>query len=338
MWIEQLVEESLGKGGRGLLVFYDEDLTAAADWPDDFTVVQVVEDTEAPDPTQAAVDALAAAGRPVAQVRVPPAATLDATNRLGVLARLFAGWNVAVAVFGYLNEIPFAGQPAVEGYKRYARDLREATGDLPFPDSQLTRLSPEGTVAALTLYHGALPAAGLSEDDLAAAARNLGAASLDDPAAVLAATIALLRDQGRLGYFDVTLNAEPYGPLWDLLYSYVRRFANQVLRCPVKIRSGPRDYHSTEQSEVDGPPELLSLRLMIRNPEPMLAGEYSPRFLHAQALGTMMAMRDAGRPVLFGTLETTNDGPAVVALLTRTAQLLEGRELATEDPRAPAPV
>jgi hypothetical protein len=339
MWIEQLVEESLGKGGKGLLVFYDEDLTAAADWPDDYTVVQLVEDTEAPDPTQAAVDALAAAGRPVAQLRVPPAATLDSINRLGVLARLFAGWNVTVAIFGYLNEITFAGQPAVEGYKRYARELREAPGDLPYPDSELTRLSPEGSVAVLTLYHGALPAAGLSEEDLAAAARNLGGTDgLDEPAAVLAAAIALLRDQGRLGYFDVTLNAEPYGPLWDLLYSYVRRFANQILRCPVKIRSGPRDYHSTEQSEVDGPPEVLSLRLLIRNPETMLAGEYSPRFLHAQALGTMLAMRDAGRPILLGTLETTNDGPAVVALLTQTAQLLEGRELATEDVRAPAPV
>jgi hypothetical protein len=199
MWVEQLVEESLGKGGRGLLVFYDEDLSAAADWPDEYTVVQFVEDTEAPDPTQAAVDALAAAGRPVVQFRLPPAANLDSANRLGVLARLFAGWNVTVAIFGYLNEIPFAGQPAVEGYKRYARDLREAPGDLPYPDSQLTRLSPEGSVAVLTLYHGALPAAGLSEDDLAAAARNLGGTGgLDEPAAVLAAAIAVLRAVRRM--------------------------------------------------------------------------------------------------------------------------------------------
>src|SRR5437763_649908 len=179
LWVEQLVEESLGKEGRGLLVFYDEDLSAAADWPDEYSVVQLVEDTEVPDPTQGAVDALAAAARPIAQLRVPPAPTVDPAGRLVVLARLFAGWNLATALFGYLNEITFAGQPAVEGYKRYARELREAPGDLPYPDDHLARFSPAGSPAVITLHHGALPAAGLSEEDLAVPARGLGAA-LDD--------------------------------------------------------------------------------------------------------------------------------------------------------------
>jgi hypothetical protein len=52
----------------------------------------------------------------------------------------------------------------------------------------------------------------------------------------------------------------------------------------------------------------------------------------------MLAMRDAGRPVLLGMLETVNDGPAVTALLDRAGEILAGRELEAGDLRTPAPV
>ena len=73
------------------------------------------------------------------------------------------------------------------------------------------------------------------------------------------------------------------------------------LRVPVKIRTGPSDYHSTEQSETDGPNQLVSLRLVGMQHRPVIAGQYSDKFLLAQARGTWQAMEDANRWILMLT-------------------------------------
>jgi glucose-6-phosphate isomerase len=286
-WIEQVVEESLGKGGRGLLAFPDQDLDAAAEWPDRFAVLRVDEGGgrgDLPDRPLAVLDL----GDPG-----------DPEERLAVTARVFAGWNLAVALLGWLQGITFAGQPAVEGYKRYARELRDARGPLPYPADHLAATAD----GRLALYTGA---SGL---DLPAV----------DPAVALAAACVRLRADGRLGYLDVTLNAEPAGPVWERLGRLATGFASRTLARPVKVRSGPRDYHSTEQSETDGPPDLLSLRVMLRRHEPVARGAYDDRFLHAQALGTVLAMRDAGRPVLLAMLESAADAPLLDDLFAGAA-------------------
>ncbi len=290
-WIEQVVEESLGKGGRGLLVFPGQDLAAARAWPDRSVVLRVDEGNGGG----------GAPGRPLALLRL--AQEPGTAERLAAAARVFAGWDLAVALFGRLQGITFAGQPAVEGYKRYARELRDAPGPLPYPeDAQVSDRN-----GRLVLYHGA---SGL---DLAAAG---------DPAAALAAACSRLLEAGGLGYLDVTLNAEPDGPLWERLRWLATDFANHRLARPVKVRSGPRDYHSTEQSETDGPPDLLSLRVLLRRHETVAAGDYDDRFLQAQALGTMLAMRDAGRHVLLAMLDRAEDATALDDLFSGAAARL----------------
>ncbi len=266
-WVEQVVEESLGKGGRGLLIFHDQDLRLAGAWPDRFSILRIAEGSSARLPD-----------RPLATLNLNDGT--DSLSRIATTARFFAGWNLAVAIIGYLQGITFAGQPAVELYKSYARRLRDAPGELPYPAEEVT-------------------AAGLAE-----LVRSLEAA-------------------GRLGYFDLTVNGAPEGPLWDAACEAGRRFGNEVLRRPVKIRSGPRDYHSTEQSETDGPGDLLSLRILVRDPEPVREGDYSARFLHAQALGTFFAMRDAGRPVLLATVDRDGAADSLKELLDRAATELE---------------
>jgi hypothetical protein len=266
-WVEQVVEESLGKDGRGLLVFYGQDLTSASAWPDRFAVLRVDEGSGTTVP-----------GRPFAQLHL--ATEADSLTRLAVCARFFSGWNLAVALVGYLQGMTFAGQPAVEGYKKYARMLRDGPGELPYP------------------------AEGLSGTELAAVIRSLQAAS-------------------RLDYFDLTVNGEPAGPLWDAAQRAGMRFGNWALQRPAKVRSGPRDYHSTEQSETAGPPGVLSLRVLVSEHEPVEAGDYDSRFLHAQALGAVFAMRDAGRPVLLATVSREDGGEAVTELLEDATARLE---------------
>jgi hypothetical protein len=75
----------------------------------------------------------------------------------------------------------------------------------------------------------------------------------------------------------------------------VRTIGNKLLGVPVKLRKAPADYHSTEQGEMDGPPSLISLRLVARNSEACLVGNYTTTFLHAQAVSTWQAMMETGR-------------------------------------------
>lgn len=291
-WIEQVVEESLGKEGRGLLVFYDQDLRAAAPWPDRFSILRVDEGSRTE-----------LSGRPRAELHLGSAD--DPVASLSVCARCFAGWDLAVALVGYLQGITFAGQPAVEHYKAYARALRDAPGALPYPAEEVAATRS----GRLELSFGASTVPQTNRDRV-------------DAATVLAAVVRSLEDQGRLGYFDLTLNGDSEGSLWEAGHRAGYHFGNQVLNRPTKVRVGPRDYHSTEQSETAGPPDLLSLRVVVKDPERVTAGEYSDRFLHAQALGTIFAMRDAGRPVLLATVRREDAAAALVELLEEAASHL----------------
>jgi glucose-6-phosphate isomerase len=291
-WIEQVVEESLGKEDRGLLVFYDQDMGAAAPWPDRFSILRVDEGS-GPE----------LSGRPLAVLHLESAE--DANARLAACARCFAGWNLTVALVGYLQGITFAGQPAVERYKEYARRLRDAHGALPYPAEDVASTDS----GRLKLYAGAAPVPDMDGEP-------------HDAPAILAAVARSLEGRGRLGYFDLTLNGDSGGPLWEAGRQAGKSFGNRILRRPTKVRVGPRDYHSTEQSETAGPPDLLSLRVLVKDPEPVMAGDYSARFLHAQALGTIFAMRDAGRPVLLATVGRADGAVALEELLDGAAARL----------------
>jgi len=256
-WVEQVVEESLGKGGRGLLVFSGQE--PAGGWPDRHAVLRVDEG-----------GGTACDGAPVAALRL--------AGGLAAAARLFAGWELAVALLGYLQGITFAGQPAVEAYKRHARELRLGDGPLPYPPDAL---DVAGLPAALATAAGGAPA-----------------------------------------YLDLTVNADPGSGAWDEARSEMLRLGNRVLRRPVKLRWGPQDYHSTEQSETDGPPGVLSVRVLVRRTEAVAAGEYADRFLHAQALGTVRAMREAGRPPLLVVLEDLRDAGRLAGAIRDAGELL----------------
>jgi glucose-6-phosphate isomerase len=319
-WIEQLVEESLCKSDKGLLVFADQHLGAHAD-PARLVRLEVRARTatSVEGAAHATGDGDADAGRDRAQAAplldIPTAAfelRVDAAEPAGRLAgagRLFAGWSLVVAVVGYLADLVFAGQPGVESYKRYARELRDAPGPLPFPTTDLVPLVEERDGHAATigsLWLGALDAR--RRADVAAAASTLPAAAGhgDEVARHIAATVFALRAATSLAYLDLTVNGDPTGPDWARLHDALRRLAGEVVGVPCKIRSGPRDYHSTEQSQVDGPPEMLSLRVAVRNLPAVGKGHYDDRFFQAQSLGTVLALRDAGRPVLLALLDDDN--------------------------------
>jgi hypothetical protein len=237
--------------------------------------------------------ALQAAGHPVLKLTVP---LKDVGVPLGLpeLAGLFLGFKLTVATFGTLHDIVFVGQPAVEAYKKYARDLRESPEPVTFNDTP-----HKATFRSLTLYYNSVMKTALH--DVSCLTTN------SDAVEVYAAILRIAKRQGWFRYKDFTFNGELTPALRAVFEDARRTLVNGALKMRGKIRTGPSDYHSTEQSETDGPNELISTRFVALNHEPIAVGNYPDKFLLAQARGTGQAMEDANRWVLMVTMPELND-------------------------------
>jgi transaldolase/glucose-6-phosphate isomerase len=116
LWVEQLVAESTGKQGVGILpVIEDPPGLAAAHGPDRMTFVLREED----DAALARVHGLLPEGEPVFEVVVDDPAALAAE---------FVHWEWAVALFSALQGIEPFGQPDVESAKAVTRGLLSGDG------------------------------------------------------------------------------------------------------------------------------------------------------------------------------------------------------------------
>lgn len=132
-WVEQLVAESTGKDGKGILPVVGEPLGSADLYGDDrvFVSLELADDTS----THAALDVLAEAGHPVIQL------ILDDLYDLG--AQYFL-WEMATAVAGAVIGIHPFDQPNVESAKVRAREMVDAyqeKGEL--PEGKTEELSAE---------------------------------------------------------------------------------------------------------------------------------------------------------------------------------------------------
>ena len=124
-WLEQLLAESTGKVGKGLIPVDRETLGAPDVYGDDRAFVYV-RLSAAPDAAQdAAVEALERAGQAV--IRIP-------VSEVEALGQEFYRWEMATAVAGAVLGINPFDQPDVEASKVVTRELTdayEATGALP---------------------------------------------------------------------------------------------------------------------------------------------------------------------------------------------------------------
>src|SRR5579884_2854536 len=124
-WLEQLLAESTGKQGRGLIPVDRERLGPPEVYGDDriFAYLRLAPE---PDPEQdAAIDRLEKAGQPVVRI------SLDDKYDLG---REFFRWEIATAVAGSILGINPFNQPDVEASKIATRKLTaeyEKSGSLP---------------------------------------------------------------------------------------------------------------------------------------------------------------------------------------------------------------
>jgi transaldolase/glucose-6-phosphate isomerase len=289
-WLEQLVAESLGKAGRGIVPVDGEPLASPERYGDDrlFVYVRLV---SAPAREQdAAVDALARAGRPVLRIDVERPAELGAE---------FFRWEIATAVAGArLGVNPF-DQPDVEAAKVAARRLTaryEETGELP--------------ASAPLVREGALEAH--------ADPRNAAALDATTLRRLVASHLARLRPHD---YFAVNAFVERSDAAERELAG-LRRAVRDAHGAATAIGFGPRFLHSTGQLHKGGPNSGVFLEITAEDAADLEVPGRKIRFgalKDAQALGDFEVLCERHRRAL--RLHVA-DGDAVAGL-ARVRQLVE---------------
>ena len=141
-WIEQLIAESTGKDGKGLLPVDLEPECAAHTYGPDRLFVHLRLD----DAADARVQAIAAVGHPVLCLQLADAGDLGAA---------FFHWEIATAIAGFFLGIHPFDQPDVEAAKKLARQMvatYQQRGALPAPAPDLVDgLALYGPVRGTTL-------------------------------------------------------------------------------------------------------------------------------------------------------------------------------------------
>jgi transaldolase/glucose-6-phosphate isomerase len=115
-WVEQLVAESTGKDGRGIVPVDDEDVGRPHVYGDDRVFVYVHATDEGDDAQDAAIAALEHAGHPVIRIAV--------RDRMDLGKELFR-WEIATAVACSILGVHAFDQPDVEASKRATATLIE---------------------------------------------------------------------------------------------------------------------------------------------------------------------------------------------------------------------
>ena len=264
LWVEQLIAESTGKLGTGVVPITGEPLTAAATHGRDRFFVRVTLPRSAPDEANdAAIRRLKAAGAPIADIEMVGTFALGAE---------FLRWEIATAIAGALLRVNPFDEPNVQQAKDATRRLLneyQASARLPFPAP--TGRLPNGATLALT----------------EAARRELRG---QDAAAILT----LLRPSD---YFALLAYVGPDQAIADTL----RTFRNQVrdrTAVATTLGYGPRYLHSTGQLHKGGPNTGLFVLLTAGAVEdvPIPGQPFSFGTLEfAQALGDFASLDAAGR-------------------------------------------
>ncbi len=307
-WIEQLMEQSLGKGGKGVVVFPDQGLNSSAPGyrAEQMLHVSVVSSWQEQ------------SGQHNFQLVQPYLADGGEGNSLALLAALVAsclGWQVTMALYALFADIRFATEPAVESYKRIARSLRES--------SRLSVLESLNTdVWSSKAEPGHMQLA--CPPDV----QNRQQIAHETPSVLFAQALSAHTRVHTMLYLDFTVNGDLPSEVCQMLRRCLYHLGNTVLGVPVKVRRAPSAYHISEQSELDGPP-LVSLRVLLRDQPAPLLGTYRTRFLHAQAVATWRAMVEQERSCFFLLVDTGSAGAALESFFRGVEEHMSLIETAT---------
>ncbi len=267
-WIEQLVAESTGKRGRGVIPIVGEPLGTAEQYGDDRCFVVATLEGEADDDLLRLAADLRAAGHPVVEYHLARPEDVGAE---------FFRWEVATAAAGIVLGVnPFDQPNVAEAKEATERLLGEFRSDGAFRE-------PMSIVAEPGLAGFADPAV-------------LG----DRPPTVTAAVRALLEAIGAGDYLAVLAYLPPDAEVFVQL-DRIRRAVRDGLGAATTVGIGPRYLHSTGQLHKGGPDTGVFL-MVTADPQRDLPIpgriESFGTLIAAQAAGDLAALQQGGRRVL----------------------------------------
>ena len=273
-WLEQLLAESTGKQGKGLIPVDREEIGAPEVYGADRVFVYLRLQTGADGKQDAAVERLVKAGQPVVQIAVP------GVNELG---QEFFRWEIATAVAGSVIGINAFNQPDVEASKIETRKLTdeyEKTGSLP---AESAFFEEKGIK--------------LFADDRNAGELKQAAGQNPTLTAFLRAHLTRLRAGDYfavLGY--IQMNDAHEGQLQSLRHAV--RNNKHVATC---LGFGPRFLHSTGQAYKGGPNSGVFLQITCDDAQDLQVPGQKYTFgvvKAAQARGDFQVLAERGRRAL----------------------------------------
>lgn len=266
-WLEQLIAESTGKIGKGIIPVDRERLAKPATYGNDRVFAYLRLESKPSKAQDAAVAALEKAGHPVVRI------TLPNTYNLG---QEFFRWEIATAVAGSIIGINAFNQPDVEASKIETKKLTsqyETTGSLP-PES------PFFEEKGIKLF---------ADEKNAAALR--GGAKLAD---VLKTHLSRL---GAGDYFAV-LGYITMNPANEKTLQTIRQAVRDKKKVATVLGFGPRFLHSTGQAYKGGPNTGVFLQITCDDAKdlPVPGQKYTFGVVKAaQARGDFAVLAERGR-------------------------------------------
>lgn len=273
-WLEQLLAESTGKQGRGLIPVAGEPLGAPESYGSDRFFAYLELDGHADPAQRDALAALARAGHPVAHIRV---------KDIWHIAQEFFRWEIAVAVAGSIIGIDPFNQPDVEASKEKTRALTDA-----YEKSQsLPQGKPLFQQNGVALYADARNAAELRQHDTLAGylKSHFNRVHAGEQSGDYVALLAYLeRDESHTR--DLT---------------EMRARIRDKTRAATCLGFGPRFQHSTGQAYKGGPNSGVFLQITCDHPADRSVPGHSYSFgvvEAAQASGDLAVLVERGRRAL----------------------------------------
>jgi transaldolase/glucose-6-phosphate isomerase len=260
--LEQLMAESLGKLGKGIVPVDGEDVGAVDQYGSDRVFAFFKVSGEQTSDLEKKLDALEKAGHPVLRFELG-----DAHD---IVQEMFR-WEVATATAGHVLQVNPFDQPNVQESKDYTKDLllkAEKQGKLP-PIPGEVKVVEQNGVAIYTDARNAFEAKDLKQ----ALAAVLGKVKAGDYVALNA---------------YVEMNGETEG-----LLHRIRHAIRAKKKAATTVGFGPRFLHSTGQLHKGGPNSGVFLQITCDDEEPLQVPEMGFTFStlkSAQQAGDFLAL------------------------------------------------
>ena len=262
LWIEQLVAESTGKEGKGVLPIASEPLGSAANYGSDRLFVSISLGTNE---SESGLNALSEAGHPVVYRQLSDLYDLAGEFFLWEFATACAGWRIGINPFD---------QPNVQESKDATRELLETFvhhGRLPEQDELVHD-------DALTIY--------VANDQ-----QNL-------PSDSTLAAVQVLLATAKPGDYIAFLDYVEETPTIETELQKIRLTLRNKTKCATTTGYGPRFLHSTGQLHKGGPGTGIFFQITANDAKdfPVPGESYTFSILkQAQALGDFRSLASRGR-------------------------------------------